>query len=386
MSSIGSVSSSSSGAWATAMQRPQRPNKEELLKRADSDGSGGVDASELQQMLANRPGAANSASGSSATSSSTDASSAVDFSQLDSDSSGSLDATELDAAMKALMPKPSSTMEFAQQRGMGGMGAPGGQGGSDDLFSKVDGNSDGSIDSDELKTLQEQMGLQDDDAFSRLDTDSSGSLSADEFAAGRPQGGQGSQSAGGTLNVQGSSQGTQGAQGGRGPGGPGGAGGPPPAGGGDGDADDTSTSSTSSSGSTSSSTTIDPLDTNEDGVVSAQERAAGELKKLMEQALKAADSDGDQSLSASEVSSLKDAVAQALDKATGASSSSATGSGADSSSGSSSSGTNQSGNGNNKLDEQAAKLVDWMLKQYAAGGGNGGGASGSTGSQVNVSA
>ncbi|WP_066343270.1 hypothetical protein [Azohydromonas lata] len=376
MSSIGSVSSSS-GAWATAVQRPQRPNKEELFKRADSDGSGGVDASELQQMLAKRPGAAPSAGGSGATSSPTDAGSAVDFSQLDGDGSGSLDATELDAAMKALMPKPSSTMEFAQQRGMGGLGAPGGQGGSDDLFSKVDGNGDGSIDSDELKTLQDRMGLQDDAAFSRLDTDSSGSLSADEFAAGRPQGGQGGQSAGGTLNVQGSSQGTQGAQGGRGPGGPGGAGGPPPAGGGDGDADDTSTSS---SGSTSSSTTIDPLDTNEDGVVSAQERAAGELKKLMEQALKAADSDGDQSLSASELSSLKEAVAQALDKATGASSLSSSGSGSDSSS-SSSSGSNQSGS--NKLDEQAAKLVGWMLKQYAAGGGS---ASGSTGSQVNVSA
>jgi hypothetical protein len=128
--------------------------------------------------------------------------------------------------------------------------------------------------------------------------------------------------------------------------------------------------------SSSSSATLDPLDTNEDGVVSAQERAAGELKELMQQALQAADSDGDQSLSASELSSFKDAVTQALGAATSGSGSSS----------SSSSGSDQDGSANGKLQEQAAKLVDWMLKQYAGAGAQGGRAFATTGTQLNVSA
>jgi hypothetical protein len=130
MSSIGSIGSSVGGY--AALQRPQPPSKEALFKRADADGSGGVDASELQKMLAHHPGGG----------------SAVDFSRLDSDSdgSGSLDATELDTAMKSLMPKPSSTVEFAQQRG----------GQDDDLFSKVDANGDGG-DAAEATAMQDAL-------------------------------------------------------------------------------------------------------------------------------------------------------------------------------------------------------------------------------------
>jgi Ca2+-binding EF-hand superfamily protein len=335
MSSISALGSSG-GNWP-AVQRPQRPSKEALLQRVDTDASGGVDASELQEMLARGPGGGTS---------STDSSAGVDFSSLDGDSSGSLDATELDAAMKALSPKPSSTMEFAQQRGSAG----------DDLFSKVDSNGDGSLDSDELQALQDKMGVEDEDAFSRLDSDDSGSLSAEEFDAGRPQGGQQA----------------QGTQAGQGAGGPGGMPPPPPGGGrhgGDGD-----TGSTDATSSSSSTTTYDPLDTNQDGVVSAQERTAGELKELVQGLLKAADGDGDSALDSSELTSLKDAMSQALSSA--ASGTAASGA----SSSSSSSGSDQGGS----LDEQAAKLVDWMLKQYAGAGAGAGFAA--TGTQVNVSA
>lgn len=324
MSSIGSIGSSVGGF--SALQRPQPPSKEDLFKRADADGSGGVDASELQELMSQRPGGSSSAANDSS----------VDFSALDGDGSGSLDATELDTAMKALMPKPGSTVEFAQQRG----------GGEDDLFSKVDGNGDGSIDSDELAALQEKMGIEDDGAMERLDTDEDGSLSAEEFAAGRPQ----------------AEQGAQGAQAGQGMGGPGG-----PGGGGHGGG----TESTESS----SSTTYDPLDTNEDGVVSAQERAVGELKEAMQKLLEAADANGDDSIDATEATAMQDALSQALETVAGSSSSSAAGSDA------SSSGSVQDG----ALQAQAAKLAQLMVQQYAAVSAPSGG-NASTGSQLNLSA
>lgn len=325
MSSIGSIGSGVGGF--SALQRPQPPSKEALFKRADADGSGGVDASELQELVSHRPGGSGSAANDSS----------VDFSALDGDGSGSLDATELDTAMKALMPKPGSTVEFAQQRG----------GGEDDLFAKVDGNGDGSIDSDELAALQEKMGIEDDGAMKRLDTDEDGSLSAEEFAAGRPQ----------------AEQGTQGAQAGQGMGGPGGPGGPHGGGHGGG------TESTESS----SSTTYDPLDTNEDGVVSAQERAVGELKEAMQKLLEAADANGDDSIDATEATAVQDALSQALETVAGSSSSSAAGSDAASS------------GSDGALQAQAAKLAQLMVQQYAAVSASAGSPA-STGSQLNLSA
>lgn len=249
MSSIGSLGSSVGGY--AGLQRPQPPSKEELFKRADADGSGGVDASELQKVLAHRPGGS---------SSSTESGSSVDFSKLDSDGSGSLDATEMDAAMRSLMPKPSSTVEFAQQRDVGG-------------------------------------------------------------PEGMPPG-------------------------------------PPP-----GDGEDTS----------ASSTTYDPLDTNQDGVVSAQERAAGELKEAVQQLLEAADSNGDHSLDASEASSMQDALSQALQSAT------STGSASDA-------GSSASSKQDDALQQQAAKLAQLLVQQYASVSAQGSGVSASTGTQLSVTA
>ncbi|WP_157264026.1 hypothetical protein [Azohydromonas aeria] len=275
--SIGAISSGSAGsaAWGSVQQRRQPPTKEELLQRADTDGSGGVDATELQKLLAHRPGAT---SGTTSTGSSTSTStSTVDFASLDGDTNGSLDATELDAAVKSLMPKPGSTLEFAQQRG----------------------------------------------------TD------------GGPQ------------------------SGGMPP--------PPPEEGADG-----STSAGSSTGTTT--TTYDPLDTNRDGVVSAQEQAAGELQDMVQDLLKAVDGNGDGTLDGTELSSLKDAMSQALQSAAGTSSSTPAAVAASSSSSSSTSAGSQDG----ALEEQAAKLVNWMLHQYASAGAAG--AQAASGSQLNVSA
>ena len=286
-----------------------------------------MDASELQGLMSHRPGGAGSAASHRP----------MDFSALDSDGSGSLDATEVDTAMKALMPKPGSTVEFVQQRGA-----------EDDLFSEVDGNGDGTVDSDELAALQEKMGIEDDGAMDRLDTNEDGSRSAEEFAAGRPQA-------------------EQGAPAGQGMGGPGGPGGGGPGGGAGG-------SGSGSTGSTSS-TTYDPLDTNQDGVVSAQERAVGELKEAMQKLLEAADANGDDSIGATEATAMQDALSQALETVAGSTSSSAAGSDA------ASSGSEQDG----ALQAQVAKLAQLMVQQYAAVSASADGQA-STGSQLNLSA
>ena len=171
------------------------------------------------------------------------------FTKMDSNADGSLSSDELDKGMKDLMPPP-STMDFAQSRGMGGS-----NGSQDDLFSKVDTDSDGAVSKDELQVLTDKIksesGQDVSQDFSLLDADGSGSLSQAEFDASRPQ----------------PPAGAQGPQGAQGPGGPGG---PPPSGGPGG------------AGKTeSSSTTYDSLDTNQDGTVSEMERMVGELQEAV---------------------------------------------------------------------------------------------------------
>jgi hypothetical protein len=173
MSSISGVSSSAS-AWS-AMSTSRASRQQEMFNKVDSDGSGGVDATELQSMLDDIA----KHTGTSSTTTAADA-----LTKMDSNGDGSLDSSEMEAGMKSLMPEPSSTMAFAQAR--------------------------------------------------------------------------------------------------NGEGGPKGTGGAPPASGG------------------SSSTDIDPLDTNEDGTVSEQERAAGELKDAIQNLLKAADTNGDQKIGSSD--------------------------------------------------------------------------------------
>jgi hypothetical protein len=179
---------------------------------------------------------------------------------MDSNADGSLSSDELDKGMKDLMPPP-STMDFAQSRGMGGS-----NGSQDDLFSKVDTDSDGAVSQDELQVLTDKIksesGQDVSQDFSLLDADGSGSLSQAEFDAGRPQP-------------------PAGAQGAQGPGGPGGPGGPPPSGGPGG------------AGKTeSSSTTYDSLDTNQDGTVSEMERMVGELQEAVASLASSSDASG----------------------------------------------------------------------------------------------
>nr|WP_315494015.1 EF-hand domain-containing protein [uncultured Rhodoferax sp.] len=232
MSTISGVSGSSN-AWA-ALNTQRSQHQAKMFAKVDTDGSGGVDQTELGSMLSKISEKTGASVG--------DAKEL--FTQMDSNSDGSLSSDELDAGMQALMPPPPSTMEFAQSRGMGGSG-----GSQDDLFAKVDTDGDGSVSQDELQVLTDKIksdtGQDVSQDFAKLDTDGDGQLSQTEFEAGRPQPPEGS-------------QGAQGPGGPRGPGGPGGA-----------------------QGASSSDTTYDALDTNQDGTVSEVERMVGELKEAI---------------------------------------------------------------------------------------------------------
>ncbi len=297
MTTISSVSS----AWSSAsVQRASRPgpSPERLLSKIDADGSGGVDSTELQGLL-------DKVAKKTGTSSTSSDSSAADLlTQYDANGDGNLNADELGKTMESIMPAR-STMDFAQSRNStnstDSASAAIGEAG-DDLFGKVDSDGNGAVSKTELQALLEAMsggtasqtGVSSDDAFAALDSDGDGSLTQAEFDAGRPSGGEAQ-------------------AGGMPPGGAGGAGGPRGAGGPGG------------AGGTSETTTYDPLDTNEDGVVSLTERLAGATSTTEQDAVtalfSAIDTDGDKTISASESKTFIDQLTSQFASAATASSS-----------------------------------------------------------------
>ena len=282
MTTISSVSS----AWSSAsVQRASRPppSPERLLSKIDADGSGSVSDTELQGLL-------DDVAKKTGVSSQTSAADLVK--QYDANGDGSLNADELGKTMQNVLPPPPSTMAFAQSRSGDSSSAATGQAG-DDLFGKVDSDGDGAVSQTELQALLEAMsggtasktGVSSDEVFSQLDADGDGSLSEAEFDAGRPSGAGGD--AGGMQAMGGMPPP---------PGGPGGAGG------------------------SSSAASYDPLDTNEDGVVSATERLAGSTSSVEQDAItalfNAIDTDGDASISTSESQAFIDQLTRQAQSAT----------------------------------------------------------------------
>lgn len=272
ISGLGSVG----GGWGQMSTQGSRQARmqEQLFQKADSDGSGGIDATELQAAL-------DTVSEKSGTNLSTSAEDLL--TQSDANGDGVLSSDEMASAMQSVMPPPPSTMEFAQSRSS--------QGGSDDLFGKIDTDGDGSVSKSELQSLMDKMASDGnaavsgdsasaDDMFAKLDTDGDGSLSESEFAAGRPEGGP-------------AGEGMQ-AMGGMPP--------PPPPG------------AVSGSSDASSSTSYDPLDTNQDGVVSAAERLAGGESVDVADLFNSIDSDGDGALSSNEVDSFVQQLTEQYNK------------------------------------------------------------------------
>ncbi len=144
MSSISGVSGSS--AWSTlsaSRAAHQSKMQEKMFAKADTDGNGSVDQTELQTILDKVSAKTGVSTGDAATL----------LGQMDSNGDGSLGSDELAQGLHDLLPPP-STMEFAQGRA----------------------NATSSSD---------------DDLFAQLDTDGDGKLSQAEFDAGKPQGGPG---------------------------------------------------------------------------------------------------------------------------------------------------------------------------------------------------
>lgn len=226
------------------------------------------------------------------------------------------------------------------------------------LFSKVDSDSSGGVDAIELQSMLDDIAKHTGtssstsaaDALKSLDSNGDGSLDADELDQGM-------------KSLMPEPPSTMAFAQSRSEGGMQGAGGPPPP---PPPSDDAS--SDASSTSSTSATSYDPLDTNQDGTVSAEERAAGEAKEAMQALLKAVDTDGDKQISDSEFSKFEDMLSAAVQEA-----------GSTSSSGNSSS-TDSQGSQQFTL----TQLADLVIKQYAKAATNS--VSQSSGSSLNVTA
>lgn len=337
MTTLSSVSNSSS-AWASTP--PPRPGgagrlAEKLMSKFDTDNSDSVDSTELQSLLEDVA----KKTGVSSTSSASDL-----LSSNDSNGDGTLSGDELAQTLQSILPPP-STLDFAQSRGATS-GATGQAG--DDLFSKVDSDGSGSLSQSELQTMLETMSGNTDSTatsseaealFKQLDSDSDGSLSSSEFDAGRPQNQD-------QANSRTSATSTASAN--RPPPPPGGPGGPGRGG----------------SSSESSNASYDPLDTNQDGVVSIEERLAASSSQAsssdpLQALFDTLDSNQDGSISSTETDNFVAQLSAQLDSL----SSSQAASGSDSSSSSSDDSSNSR---STPPAQDLLKLVQAARREYQA--------------------
>ncbi|MGC4063029.1 MAG: EF-hand domain-containing protein [Aquabacterium sp.] len=184
MSSISSIGGTAS--WnQTSNVRSGRPHHAEggdpaeMFKKIDTDGSGGVDATELQTMFTNM---ASKMGGSGSTGSTPDASQMIK--EFDADGDGTLNQEELGKGMQSLMPPP-NTMDFARQRASSTDSSSSTDGSSmqqtmQDLLGAIDTNQDGTIDKSEMATFKQ---IATEEANSLTQTSSSSSTSSDSSSS-----------------------------------------------------------------------------------------------------------------------------------------------------------------------------------------------------------
>lgn len=169
---MSSINALGGGQWATTHMPRLAEARQKMFDRVDADGSGSVDATELQTSLdkvAEKTGR-------------TPADATQVLQQADRDGDGSLNAKELGVAVRGQLP---STVDFAQQR-------------SEKIFSKLDADGSGTLSADELNKvvdplIQRAAGDSGADAaaqaqtesavFNTLDSDGDGSISQGEFSA-----------------------------------------------------------------------------------------------------------------------------------------------------------------------------------------------------------
>lgn len=197
ISGLGSGASQAAWAETRAGSSGQNRRAQEMFARADVDGSGSVDASELQTVLDKFSERSGRSLGSAES----------QFSTLDRDGDGGLSSSELDSGLRSLLPPPSSTLEFAARQQLGGPGGPGGgrppppppsgegegegEGGTEASQSlsaadqALDANGDGVV------SMQERLGGQLKDLLQQVisasDSDGDGALSSSETESLRSQ-------------------------------------------------------------------------------------------------------------------------------------------------------------------------------------------------------
>ncbi len=177
MSTISGISSASS-AWSEMSSSARSTSRaDRMFAKVDADGSGSVDKTELQGMLDKM---AEKSDGNTL-------GSADDLmTKMDSDGDGSLSQDELDMGMKSLMPKPSSTIDFAQRSG-GSRPPPPPSGDSDATGSStsstdpLDTNGDGTVSAEERAAGAVKDMVK--DLFAAMGSDGDESVSKSEFAA-----------------------------------------------------------------------------------------------------------------------------------------------------------------------------------------------------------
>lgn len=195
ISGLGGGASQAAWAETRAGSSGQNRRAQEMFARADVDGSGSVDASELQTVLDKFSERSGRSLGSAES----------QFSTLDRDGDGGLSSSELDSGLRSLLPPPSSTLEFAARQQQGGPGGPGagggrppppppsgeGEGGTEASQSlsaadqALDANGDGVV------SMQERLGGQLKDLLQQVisasDSDGDGALSSGETESLRSQ-------------------------------------------------------------------------------------------------------------------------------------------------------------------------------------------------------
>lgn len=202
------------------------------------------------------------------------------------------------------------------------------------MFGKVDADSSGTVDATELQSMLDDINDKTgttlgsaSDLMTSMDTDGSGSLSADELDAGMKS----------LMPAPGSTVDFAQQSGGARP--------PPPP-------DGEMPPPPPADASTGASSSADPLDTNGDGVVSAEERAAGAMQDAIGNLFAAADIDGDKSISQSEADALAKNIEAALEGLQS------------SSSGAGSSGDPSSGSSDKASSLTLSSFIELVLKQY----------------------
>jgi Ca2+-binding EF-hand superfamily protein len=163
----------SSSSWTQDLSTFQQ----DMFKKIDADGSGGISKDELSAFVANGPGG-------SASSNSASGGLSIDqiFSQIDTNGDGTIDQSENNAFLQAHQPPHGAG---GPHRGHRGHGHHDTDTLAEALFSKADTDGNGTVTADQLKAALPQSANSDafDSLLDSADTDGDGVITLAELQA-----------------------------------------------------------------------------------------------------------------------------------------------------------------------------------------------------------